>query len=95
MQLLNFEEMAGVADAGQSSRSKRCGAWRRRVSLESLKGTWVALGSARALMHMPSVVSDRLMLTASLARRPAQRQVWVGTPPAVHSHMYNTRSVDR
>ena len=43
------------------------------MSLESRKGTCVALGSARALMHMPSVVSDRLMLTASLARRPAQR----------------------
>ncbi len=41
------------------------------MSLESLKGTWVALGSARALMHIPRVVSDRLMLTASLARSPA------------------------
>ena len=43
------------------------------MSLESLNGTCVALGSARALMHMPSVVSDRLMLTASVARSPAQR----------------------
>lgn len=42
------------------------------MSLESLKGTCVALGSARALMHMPSVVSDRLMLTASFALKPAQ-----------------------
>ena len=52
-----------------SARASTCS---RRVSLESLKGTCVALGSARALMHMPSVVSDRLMLTASFARTPAQ-----------------------
>ena len=44
------------------------------MSLESLKGTCVALGSARALMHMPNVVSDRLMLTASEARSPAHCQ---------------------
>ena len=42
----------------------------RRVSLESRKGTWVAAGSARALMHMPSVVSERLIDLASVARRP-------------------------
>ena len=42
------------------------------MSLESRKGTCVALGSARALMHIPSVVRDRLMLTASLARSPVQ-----------------------
>lgn len=44
------------------------------VSLESLKGTWVELGSALALMHMPRVVSDRLMLLASVARSPGGQQ---------------------
>ena len=43
---------------------------RRRVSLESLKGTWVELGSALALMHIPREVRDRLMLLASDARSP-------------------------
>ena len=44
------------------------------MSLESLKGTWVELGSARALMHIPKAVSDRLMLLASEALRPAMPQ---------------------
>lgn len=44
------------------------------VSLESLKGTWVELGSARALMHIPRAVRDRLMLLASEALRPARAQ---------------------
>ena len=39
------------------------------MSLESRKGTWAAF-SARALMHIPSMCSDRLMLFASSARRP-------------------------
>ena len=37
------------------------------VSLESRKGTWVAEGSALALMHMPSAVRLRLIDFASLA----------------------------
>ena len=41
------------------------------MSLESRKGTCVEFGSARALMHIPSAVSDRLMLLASLALSPA------------------------
>lgn len=45
----------------------------RRVSLESRKGTWVELGSALALMHIPSDVRDRLMLLASDARRPGPK----------------------
>ena len=45
--------------------------WSSLVSLESRKGTCVELGSARALMHIPSAVSDRLMLLASLALSPA------------------------
>ena len=45
------------------------------VSLESLKGTWVELGSARALMHIPRAVRDRLMLLASEALRPARATV--------------------
>ena len=45
--------------------------WRRRVSLESLKGTCVELGSALALMHIPRAVRLRLMLFASEALRPA------------------------
>lgn len=45
--------------------------WSSLVSLESRKGTWVEFGSARALMHIPSAVSDRLMLLASLALSPA------------------------
>lgn len=53
------------------------------MSLESLKGTWVALGSARALMHMPSVVSDRLMLTASCARTPAELQAQCSLQPFI------------
>ena len=44
---------------------------RSRVSLESRKGTCGRVGSALALMHMPRVVSDRLMLLASVARSPA------------------------
>ena len=46
--------------------------WSSRVSLELRKGTKDTLGSARALMHTPSVVSDRLMLLASAARSPVQ-----------------------
>ena len=42
------------------------------MSLELRKGTKDTLGSARALMHTPSVVSDRLMLLASAARSPVQ-----------------------
>ena len=47
------------------------------MSLESLKGTWLELGSALALMHMPSEVRDRLMLLASDAFKPALRIIQV------------------
>ena len=40
------------------------------MSFESLKGTW-GFSAARALMHIPSVVSDLLMEMASEARKPA------------------------
>ena len=64
----------GVHEADELTSLNEAGrAWSRRVSFESRKGTCVAAGSARALMHMPSVVSDRLMLMASLARRPARQ----------------------
>ena len=46
--------------------------WSRRVSFELRKGTKETLGSARALMHTPRVVRERLMLLASAARSPAQ-----------------------
>ena len=41
------------------------------MSLESLKGTCMAYGSARADTHIPSVVRDRLMFFASVALMPA------------------------
>lgn len=44
----------------------------RRVSFESRKGT-CGLPEARALMHMPSIVSDRLIARASVALSPVER----------------------
>jgi len=42
-----------------------------RVSLESRYGACAVAEPARALMHMPSIVRDILMLFASSARSPA------------------------
>jgi hypothetical protein len=47
---------------------------RRRVSLESLNGVCLELRSARELMQMPRVVSDRLMALASVALKPVHRR---------------------
>ena len=52
----------------------------RRVSLESRYGACAVTELARALMHMPSMVSDMLMLFASSARSPAQQH----QPQVVH-----------
>lgn len=58
------------------------------MSLESLKGTWVELGSARALMHIPKAVRDRLMLLASEALRPPKTKQCSTTKTSINHKTY-------
>lgn len=55
---------------------------RSRVSLESRNGTCADVGSARALMHMPSFVRERLMDLASRWRCPSLRDFFSRSLPA-------------
>uniref|UniRef100_A0A671Z233 Uncharacterized protein n=1 Tax=Sparus aurata TaxID=8175 RepID=A0A671Z233_SPAAU len=55
--------------------------WSRRVSLESLYGTWVLFPSTRAEMTFPSAERDRLILAASFSRLPfAPVLLWRSLP---------------
>lgn len=64
-----FEQRSDRARRGKRKRSEACG-WggtcKSLVSLESRKGTCRQFGSALAFMHIPNVVSERLIDLASL-----------------------------